>query len=266
MNQSFLENPNVRVLVIGVLAVLGLWLGAKFITEVMGFSYVGRDLPPSNVITVQGEGEIYARADIASITFSVSEEKKTVAEAQKLATEKMDKALAAVKVLGIEEKDYKTTSYSVYPQYEYKQLTPCTQWSCPPGDQVLKGYTVSQSILVKVRDTDKVGSLLEGLGTAGITSISGPDFTIDDDLALKAEARALAIADAKSRAEALADDLDVRLVRIVSFYENNDAYYPMYYGKGGDMAVMESAANPAPSIPTGENQIRSNVSITYEIR
>lgn len=266
MNQSFFENQNVRTLVIGVLAVLGLWLGAKFITEVMGFSYVGRDVPTSNVITVSGEGEIFAKADIASVSYSVSEEKKTVAEAQKVATEKMDKALAGVKALGVEEKDIKTTNYSVYPQYDYKQGI-CTQWNCPPGEQVLKGYTVSQSISLKIRDTEKVGAVLEALGTAGITTINGPEFTIDDDLTLKAEARALAIADAKVRAEELADALDVDLVRIVSFYENSDGGYPTpMYAMGGDMMKAESATNRAPSIPTGENRILSNVSITYEIR
>ena len=265
MNQSFLENQNVRMLVIGVLAVLGLWLGAKFITEVMGFSYVGRNVPASNVITVQGEGEIFAKADIASVTYSVSEEKKTVEEAQKIATEKMDKALAGVKALGIEEKDVKTTNYSVYPQYDYKQVV-CTQWNCPPGEQVLRGYTVSQSIALKIRDTEKVGAVLEALGKAGITTINGPEFTIDDDLTLKAEARTQAIADAKARAVKLAGDLDVKLVRIVSFYENSDGGYPMpMYAMGGDMK-SEAAMTRAPSIPAGENRIVSNVSITYEIR
>ncbi len=269
MNESFFQSPRIQQLTTGVLAVLLLWLGAKFITEVKGFSYVGRDVPAMNVITVSGFGEVYAKANIASVTFSVSEEKKTVSEAQTAVTEKMDKALAAVKALAVEEKDIKTTSYAVYPQYEWIQATPCTQWSCPPGENKLKGYQVSQTIVVKVRDTDKVGSLLEGLGSAGITTINGPEFTIDDEDALKTEAREAAIKEAKEKAKLLAKDLGVTLVRVSSFYENADAGYPMpYYGMGGDMAMSAraEAVKAVPSVPTGENKIVSNVSITYEIR
>jgi len=266
MNHSFLDNQNTRMLITGVLVVLGLWLGAKFVTEVMNFSYIGRTAPAQNLISVQGEGEIFAKADIASVTYSVSEEKKTVEEAQKLATEKMDKALAGVKALGVDEKDIKTTNYSVYPQYDYKQAA-CTQWGCPPGEQVLKGYTVSQSIALKIRDTEKVGAVLEALGKAGITTISGPEFTIDDDLTLKEQARAQAIADAKERAQKLASELGVKLVRIVNYYESSDPGYPMpMYAMDAGMMKAESVSSRAPSIPTGENKIRSTVSITYEIR
>jgi uncharacterized protein YggE len=269
MNESFFNSPRIQQLTTGVLAVLLLWLGAKFITEVKGFSYVGRDVPAMNVITVSGLGEVYAKADIASVSFSVSEEKKTVGEAQSIVTEKMDKALEAVKALGVEEKDIKTAGYNVYPQYEWIQATPCTQWSCPPGKNELKGYQVSQTIVVKVRDTDKLGTLLEGLGSAGITTINGPEFTIDDEDVLKAEAREIAIKEAKEKAEKLADDLGVRLVRISSFYENSDPGYPMpFYGMGGDMAMSAraEAVKSVPSVPVGENKIVSSVSITYEIR
>ncbi len=68
------------------------------------------------------------------------------------------------------------------------------------------------------------------------------------------------------QARILADQLGVRLGRIVSFSESQ--YYGGFYGKavmneagyGGDMSA------PAPQIPTGENEYTANVSITYEIR
>ncbi len=78
----------------------------------------------------------------------------------------------------------------------------------------------------------------------------------------------MAIDDAKEKAESLSKDLGVKLVRIISFYENsNDGGYPypMYAESkaiGGDMAVT----NVAPSLSTGENKIMSNVTITYEIK
>jgi len=89
---------------------------------------------------------------------------------------------------------------------------------------------------------------------------------VEDESAIQTEARDEAIADAKEKAKALAKELGVSLVRIVSFTESNGGYpYPLYdkaYGMGG--AVAQSA--PAPEISTGENKYTSNVTIVYEIR
>src|SRR5690606_38170187 len=100
----------------------------------------------------------------------------------------------------------------------------------------------------------------------GVTDIYGPNFTVDDETELKREARQKAIEDARAKARQLADDLDVRLVRVVSFSENGGGYYPMFArGAAMDMAVS-SEAKAAPELPTGENTITSYVTITYEIR
>ncbi|HXK39099.1 MAG TPA: SIMPL domain-containing protein, partial [Candidatus Paceibacterota bacterium] len=136
-----------------------------------------------------------------------------------------------------------------------------------PGKQVLVGYEVSQTLSVKVRDTKMAGDLLSGVGSRGATEVSGLSFTIDDEDALKAEARDKAIAQAKSKAEVLAKSLGVSLVRVVGFYENEGGM-PIYaYGLGGDERMMTSSAPKAsPEIPVGQNKIVSNVSVTYEIR
>jgi uncharacterized protein YggE len=96
--------------------------------------------------------------------------------------------------------------------------------------------------------------------------MSGPNFTIDKEDVLKEQARKMAIDEAKEKAEKLSKDLGVKLVRIVSFSENNGGYgMPMYYDK--EMSAVSSAGRaPAPELPTGENKIISNVTITYEIR
>ncbi|MEK7613400.1 MAG: SIMPL domain-containing protein [Patescibacteria group bacterium] len=219
-----------------------------------------------NVITVEGVGKVTAIPDIARVSFSVNEEADTAADAQEMAAEKINAALDLLKgELGIEEKDIKTTSYNISPKYSYPR--PCYSGFCPEiqYEQTIIGYTASQSIEVKIRDTKTVGDVLVALGGVGIENLSGPSFTIDDPEALKAEAREEAIEQARTKAKELAKDLNVRLVRVTGFWENTGGYYPYAekaYGLGGDMAV----SSVAPELPLGESEVQVNVSVTYEIR
>ncbi len=226
-----------------------------------------RHIEPSyNTMTVMGQGEAFSLPDIASFSFTVSADATTVSAAQEDVTKKMDKVLAALKGLEIEEKDIKTTDYSVYPRYSYTQGV-CTFNSCPPSRQVLEGYTASHNVTVKVRKTEEAGQALAAAGENGATGLSNISFTVDDPEALKAEARVTAIEEARKKAELLADELGVKLVRVVNFSDSSDGDYPApYYGRegmGGDMAVAQSKA---PTLPVGENKINVVVNITYEIR
>ena len=189
--------------------------------------------------------------------------KDTVAAAQKEVTDKINESIDFLKKSGVEERDIKTISYTSYPQYE--QQAPCYGYPCPmQNPSKIIGYEVSQTISVKVRTTDGTGAILQGLGDIGVSNISGPEFSIDDEDKLRAEARALAIEDAEEKAEVLADQLDVRLGKIVSFNESGD--YPIYYAKDSMTSGVANEAAPAPRLPAGENRIVSNVTITYEIR
>jgi len=217
-----------------------------------------------NVISVEGSGSVTAIPDVARITFSVSEEGTTAEEAQERAAQKSNTALALLDEFDIEEQDIKTTHYSVSPKYNRPQ--PCFDGFCPEYDQRIIGYTTAQTVEVKVRDTAKAGDVLSALGNAGVSNLYGPSFTIDDPDALQDEARNEAIADAREKAKALAKNLGVRLVRVTGFWENTGDF-PMYYGKaegfgmGGDVAVSS-----VPELPTGENEVTSYVTVTYEIR
>jgi uncharacterized protein YggE len=238
------------------------------VKEIKSIAYVGKDTPIMNSISVNGKGETIAVPDIATFSFSVTETAKTVKDAQTKATEKINNALKAVKAGGVAEKDIKTLSYNINPHYEYSSGV-CTQsypGNCTPGRSVLTGYDVSQTIEVKVRDLAKAGELFDTIGGAGIQTVNGLSFTIDDMDSVKIIARGKAIADAKIKAKKIADDLGVKLVRITSFYDSsNDQMYA--YGRGGVMmADAVSAKAPAPEIPVGEDKIIANVSITYEIR
>lgn len=215
-----------------------------------------------NIISVEGSGIVTAIPDIARVTFSVSEEADNASGAQDAAAKKVNVALAVLEDLGIDEKDVKTTSYIVSPKYSRPQ--PCYDGFCPEYEQTIIGYTASQSVDVKVRDTAQVGNVLSELGDAGVSNLSGPSFTIDDPEALQAQAREIAIEDARAKAHALAKDLNVRLVRVTGFWENSDPHYPYeskVYGLGGDDTVSN-----VPSLPVGEDEIAVSVNISYEIR
>lgn len=246
-------------------------LGAMVITQVKEYRYIGGGVPSSNTISVSGSGEVFAAPDIANISFTVRESATKVSAAQDKVSVKVKAALAGIRKAGVADKDIKTQNYSSNPTYEWQEGTPVCTTSvsiCPPyrpGKQVITGYEVSQTVTVKVRNLEAVNGLVDGLATAGVTEMQGPNFAIDQEDALQAEARKQAIDKAKAKAEILARDLGVSLVRIVSFSEGNN--YPVYARAMVSAAGMDSAkAVPAPELPQGENQITSNVTITYEIR
>ncbi len=250
-----------------VLIVLAVFLGVQTIGALKD---LGETNPSYNTISVSGEGETLAVPDIASFTFTVSADAKTVASAQEDVTKKMNAVLAELEKQGIDEKDIKTTDYSVYPRYSYPQVN-CSPYSCPSGRQVLDGYTASHNVSVKVRKTDDAGKILGLVGERGATNLSGINFTIDDPEKLTQEARTEAIENAREKAKILSRNLGVKLVRVVSYSDNFDggvmpyAREGMAYGMGAkDVAVAQSA--PAPQLPTGENKIRVIVNVTYEIR
>ncbi|MGB4076857.1 MAG: SIMPL domain-containing protein [Minisyncoccia bacterium] len=270
MNESFGETflkatKSVRYAATAALGVLALFLLALAINA---WQNIGRpDVYPSNTITVEGTGKGTAVPNLAVISFSVTEEAASVAAAQEKATKKTDDALAAVKGISIEDKDVKTIAYNVYPKYDYQQ--PCYGGVCPEyREPKIIGYEVSQTIEIKVRDTAKAGDVLEALGTVGAQNISGPSFQVDEDDAIRNVAREEAIKEAKAKAKVLAEQLGVRLVKVVSFYENTGGYPIAYDGMGGgfDMAMGAPEMMKAPSLPTGEQETTVSVSITYEIR
>ena len=214
-----------------------------------------------NTITVSDTGEIYAKPDLALTTFSVITEEKTVAEALSKNTRKMNTVIDFVKSQGVEEKDLKTTSFNIYPRYEWYEEKECLVYPCPTGKRVLVGYEVQQSLEVKIRDMAKIGDIIQGATDAGANQVGDLQFTIDKEDELKKQAREQAIEKAKTKAKELASQLGVNLVRISNFSESS--IIPYYYGL--EKAAAMGASEEAPQIETGENKIEVNVTITYEI-
>lgn len=250
------------------LIILSSYFVVKTLSDLRSYDRVGSQ--NVNTISFSGHGEVTAVPDIANVYFTISKDAKTVKDAQDAVAKIEKSVLDSLKNNNVADKDIKTSNASFFPKYEYKyenNMMPCNQYGCPPrgGNNVIIGYTASESINLKVRNVDNVGKIMQDLGTFEVAELSGPNFAIDNEDALKAEARKKAINEAKDKANILAKDLGVRLGRIASFNESGN-YYPIMYGKSEIMSA-DSATTPAPAkIPKGENTISSDVTITYEIK
>jgi uncharacterized protein YggE len=221
----------------------------------------------TDTIEVQGVGTVKAVPDVAKITFGHREENKDLKTAQAGVEKVIGTSLEALKKFGIEEKDIDQVSYNAYPQYDYKAN--CSGVYCIDGNRELSGYEVSQSIEVTVRNIDQAGEVLGLLGQSGVTELSGPYFEIDDPSVYQQEARSLAIEDARREAEIIANNLGVRLGKMVDFYESMNGYPAPYMSArdgGMDIAVAESADMKAVSIPVGEDEFEMNVTLVFKIK
>lgn len=258
--------------IIGTLGVLLCIFVALMISQTMQITSFE---PNYATINVEGVAEVTAVPDVGAFSFSVEAEADDVATAQEQSSEAINTIMTYLKDEGgVEEKDIKTTGYNTYPRYEWVTPQFCIEGRCDQ-ERELRGYVVTQSVSVKVRDTEKAGDLIVGVGSRGANNMSGLSFEVDDIETKKEEARLLAIADAKEKAKRLADELDVRLGDIMSFYDSGDGGYPMpmyaesrgamdsAYGMGGD---MEQSVKFAPQISVGEDTITARVTITYEIK
>lgn len=256
------------------------FIGIAVVAGVVVFAYAAwayvqaysKFVEPSSFrsFSVSAEGEAVAIPDVAQFSFSViTQGGANIANLQQQNVEKVNNAIAFVKGQGVEDKDIKTQNFSLEPRY---QSFSCSMRSldgepvvCPPAEIV--GYTISQTVQVKVRDFKKVGVIVSGVVENGANSVSQLFFTIDKPDAVESEARAQAIQKAKEKAEAVARAGDFRLGRLLSIQEGGFPYLPMYekadFGYG---ATPVPTAAPAPAIEPGSQEVKVFVTLVYEIR
>ncbi len=209
--------------------------------------------------TVTGSGTVYAKADIANIEVGLkTEAKKTAAEATIENTKKMNDIVAELKKLGIEEKDIKTSNYNLSPVYNYTNTK----------GQELVGYEVTQNLTLKIRDLTKIGDIIAKTTEKGANQIGNINFTIDDEFALKNQARELAIEKAKEKAQLIAKQSGMRLGKIKGLFESSDSIPPIRYDyTNAKMEISGSGdAISAPLIQSGQNEIKVEVTLTYEVK
>lgn len=243
--------------VMGVVALIALTFGL----------FVFADAYPNTAVmvpafSVSGEGEIEVVPDVATFNFSViSQGDDNLAELQSENIEKTNSAIEFVKSLGIEDEDIKTSRLDISPRYTRSICRPNSV--CPP--QEITGYTVTQTVTVKVRDFEDLQSAFGGVVENGANAVSSLQFTIDDPSDLENQARAMAIKEAQEKAEAVAEAGGFRLGRLISIDENQ--VYPQFFGRGGDAEMaFEEAGAVRPTIEPGVEEVRVRVNLRYEIK
>ncbi len=227
-------------------------LGAKINQTMLAAQQIGEPEPFEHTIVIDGTGTVTGTPDIATVSMGVESKGADVATAQAANTTAMNALIEKIKALGVASADLQTSNYSVYEDQT---------WNPDTGEYTSNGWIVSQQISVKIRDTAKISMVLDTAGKNGATNIYGPTFTIDDPTNLKAQARDEALADAKTRAEAIAKSLGVRLEQIVGYSEWSDDGLSFF----DSVKELGGAGGSAPTIEAGSTDVTVNVSVTYKL-
>ncbi len=210
---------------------------------------------PNNTIAVEGAAETFAKPDTAAVSFSVTKKANNVDIAMNSVNKRMSELVNQLKGVRVDEKDIKTTNYSVQPEYSYNE-----------GKQTFEGYRVTQSITIIIRELENTSKVLATVNSAGVDNVSQLSFYVDDTEAINEQLRSEAINNAKDKAKKIAKDLGVSLDGVVSYDEygnNNIEPYPVY---DKSYAVADAAPVAEAVVPTGENQFNANVTVIYKIQ
>ncbi len=250
------ENRLFSVLLAILILVAVVWLASVVRNNFKTWHAIGLAPVAPRTISIDGLGKVSSPPTIAQVSTGViSDGDMNIGKTQKQNTDKMNALTAALKSLGIADKDLQTANYNISPRYDYTN-----------GKSQIIGYTVSQELSVKVRDLTKVSDVFQKAGELGANQVTGPNFTIDDPETAKAEARKLAIENAKQKADVLAKSLGVKILRVATFFESSagESVPMMNYAKS-DLGIGGGGLPAAPQIQSGTLDVVSNVSVTYEI-
>ena len=205
-------------------------------------------------IWVTGTGEVTVVPDIVTLRLGIEAQEATVAEAQTQAVEAMNKVMAALTDNGVAEKDIQTQYFSI------RQVT---KWDRVEEEEVVIGYRVTNMVTAKIRDIDKAGAIIDAVAEAGgdLARIDSIGFSIDDPSAYYEEARPEAMAEAKAKAEQLAELAGVTLGK-PTYISEGIQVPPITRGVVYEEIVAAPAATP---ISPGEAEISLSLQVAYAI-
>lgn len=206
---------------------------------------------PQRTFSISGEGKEIVIPNIAEIRIGVITEGENLKIIQNENSLKINKIIEFLKKEKINENDIKTESYFVTPKYDYK-FSPYK----------IVGYSINQTLLVKIRDLNKVGEILEKAIENGANNVSGPNFNIDDPFIYLEKAREKAIKDAKDKAIKIAKAAGFKLGKIVNITESPiTESYPLRTA-----ALSTTEGGQIPQIEPGSKEVKVHVNITFEIK
>lgn len=206
------------------------------------------------VLEVSARGLVRRAPDLATVRAGVTTQAPTAAAAMAENAERTARVLAAVRRAGVAERDLSTASVQLQPQYRFGE-------NVAPA---VTGYQAVNSVSVRFRDVRRAGPVLDALVAAGANQLDGPRLTLDRPGAALDEARADAVARARSRAELYARAAGLRVERIVSITEAGQ-------DEGGEpgprpMFRMAADARAPTEIMPGETEVSATLNVRFLLR
>lgn len=214
---------------------------------VAGAPATGTDLA-LHTLTVQGSGKVTVVPDVARVYLGVTLTKPTVKEARDAAAKAMTNVIAAIKGLGVADADLQTTGLSLSARYANGSSTK------------IVGYVISEQVQVTVRDLDKAGDVVDVATAKGATDVNGISFELADPAKAMDDARAAAIAAARTSGLAMASAAHVTLGAVVSISDGS-APTPIYYGVAG----AAPAADLRTPVQPGTQDVSAMVTVVFEL-
>lgn len=256
--RNFYEEFKTPIVTI-VLLFLGFFVYTKFAGPIP-FFINSITTTKTDLFTAQGQGQVTAVPDSATLYVGVTQDSVNVTDAKDKTNSLVNKVISGVKALGISEKDIKTTDYSVIPNYgSGKEIVPM-MYPIRDGGSNITGYTVTQNLEIKIKQTEKVNNVIDSVTKNGANLVGGVNFTFSDEMLEKLEdtARKEAVEKAKKKAQSLANASGIRLGKIVNVVESSN--FPRIM----PMAKAEETASETTQVTPGENTVTINVIIYYE--
>lgn len=205
-------------------------------------------------LDVVATGEVNRVPDLARISAGVVTQAPTASEAIRQNAARMESVRRALRAAGIADRDIQTSAINLYPEYHHTQ-------DQPPR---LTGYRASNEVSVRFRDLARTGAILDALVAQGANQINGPMLTLDRPEAAMDEARASALRTARTRADAYASALGMRVVRVLSVSESGGPGMPYPAMRTYDMVATSAA--PQTQIEPGEQTIGATLTVSFELQ
>lgn len=216
------------------------------------------DKESPRLISVSGKAEKTFEPDKVDIVLSIEGRDKELTIAKRKHDELLNALHNVAERFDVDKKNLRTLSNSIQPRYEYRNKE---------NQRVLTGYTASHRVEITFTQLNKIGEFVNAITRAGIDKLQSMRFGLLQSDAAQREVMLLAVKDAKDKAKAIANTLDVDMGDVYSVSVNSGGGYhtkPMMMARN-EMAMDMAAAPSAASIPTGEVTIRQHVSAQFEM-
>lgn len=219
--------------------------------------------PNQTLLEVQSTGQSFVAPDQATLTGGVVTFATTSREAADSNARAMAQVVAALKKAGVASRDIQTQSVSLDPQSNYDR-----QGAEPPR---ITGYQARNAVTVRVRDVTKASELLTVLFEAGANDVNGPFFSIEDDSAAVAKARADAVSKAKAEADAYATAFGMRVVKVLRISERQrSATYESIVVTGSRIRAGGAPPPPpppmsSPAVEVGEMEQKVTIWVDFAL-